>query len=107
MKKRDDFTPGDIFQRQLDIFNPEDISVPVHIIGVGATGSFDAIALAKLGMPEIHVWDDDVVEINNTAGQAYGLDHDGQLKVEAINDIVQRLASMDLIAHPEKWDGQP
>lgn len=106
MKERNDLDSGEIFQRQLDIFNPQEVSTRVHIIGVGATGSFDAIALAKMGMPEIHVWDHDVVEKVNTSGQAYGLEHEGKLKVEALEDIIQKVADTDLITHPCKWEGQ-
>jgi len=107
MATRSDYEPGTIFQRQLDIFDPEKFNVPVHVIGVGATGSFDVLALAKLGFKEIHAWDDDIVEINNTAGQLYGIDDNHRFKVAALEEIVERLADIKIIQHAEKWDGQP
>lgn len=107
MADRKDFEPGQIFHRQLDIFDPEEFDVPVHIIGVGATGSFDALALAKLGISDIHIWDDDVVEIKNTSGQIYGLDDDKRYKVAALGDIIHRLANIEVTEHNKRWNGQP
>ena len=56
---------------------------PVHVIGVGATGSRVFASLVELGMKNISIYDDDVVEDHNLANQIY-LDHDvNTLKVEA------------------------
>ena len=50
------------YSRQVNIFKPDEFNTPVHVIGVGATGSWLAPSLAKLGVKNIHVWDDDIVE---------------------------------------------
>lgn len=106
MKDRNELNPGTIFHRQLDIFNPEEFNLPIHVIGVGATGSFDVMALAKIGFNKIHVWDFDVVEANNTAGQIYGLDDINRMKVDTLKDIVERVANIKLITHPCAWNGE-
>jgi len=103
---RDKFQQGDVFARQIDLFDPLKYREEVHIIGVGATGSFDAMCLAKLGFSEIHIWDYDIVEVKNQAGQLYGLSDVEKPKVEACKDIVGRVGDIDLITHNEKWDGQ-
>ena len=48
-------------RRHMELFNPEKFTLPVHIIGAGATGSWLALSLAKLGITNITVWDFDVV----------------------------------------------
>lgn len=59
--------------RHKELFNPETFFHPVTIIGAGATGSWLAIALAKLGIENITVYDFDIVEEHNIANQAYSI----------------------------------
>lgn len=47
-------------------------SLPVHIIGCGAIGSFAAQALAKMGFIDFHLYDMDKVSIENMNCQAFG-----------------------------------
>lgn len=56
----------------------------ISIVGVGGTGSWAAIALARLGINSIHICDIDTVDIVNMAGQNYGLSDVGYAKVNAI-----------------------
>jgi len=107
MSGRNSHNMGDIFHRQLDIFNPEDYDVPVHVIGVGATGSADVLALMKMGFFQVHAWDNDIVEVNNTAGQLYGLRDEDSPKVHALYDIVTRLADDGPFCHQKNWEGEP
>jgi molybdopterin/thiamine biosynthesis adenylyltransferase len=86
----------------MELFNPHEFNTPVHIIGVGATGSWVALQLAKLGVTNITVWDDDIVEEHNIPNQAFnaratsGYDangeenfsHIGRYKVEALSDVI-------------------
>lgn len=54
------------------IFKPEMLKdTPIHIIGCGATGSNLALSLVKLGVPELHLYDMDVVEEHNIANQFF------------------------------------
>lgn len=57
--------------RHVELFNPYNFNTPVHIIGVGATGSWVALFLAKLGIKDITIWDFDIVEAHNIANQFY------------------------------------
>lgn len=77
----------------------------IDIVGVGATGSRIALGLAKLGIREIHLWDDDKVEAHNIANQAFGLLDIGKLKVDAMKAIIKRDTGIDVTVHPVKVTG--
>ncbi|HEY9775971.1 MAG TPA: ThiF family adenylyltransferase [Planktothrix sp.] len=77
----------------------------VDVIGAGATGSRIVLALAKLGIENIHVWDFDTVEEHNIANQAYTLSDIGRAKVDALKDLVKRSTGLDITTHSEKVDG--
>lgn len=68
--------------RHESIFNPSEYPYPVHIIGVGATGSRVFAALIELGVKDISVYDYDVVEDHNLANQIYIATDIGKPKVE-------------------------
>lgn len=60
------------FSRQLDLITREELNKnPIHIIGVGATGSWLTLMLAKLGAENITVYDFDKVEEHNLPNQFY------------------------------------
>jgi len=107
MADRSTYRASDIYSRQADIFVPANHQIEVHIVGVGATGSFDAMCLAKLGFDKMTIYDHDTVEVKNQAGQIYGLaDHD-RLKVDACAEIVERVADIEIRKIPERWEAQP
>ena len=95
------------YSRQVNIFKPDEFNTPVHVIGVGATGSWLALSLAKLGVKNIHVWDDDIVEEHNIPNQVYGVKDIGRYKVEALKEIIKEYSDIDIIAHQEKLIEQP
>lgn len=74
--------------RHKELFNPYNFNTPITIIGAGATGSWLALALAKLGLTNITVWDFDVVEEHNVANQAFGLNEIGMFKTKALESII-------------------
>lgn len=92
------------FLRQVDILKPEKCNVPICIIGAGATGSFLALALAKMGMVNIRVWDADKIEEHNFPNQMYPIKTMGKLKVEALYDVVLEYAEVKLSIHRFHWD---
>ena len=51
--------------RHISVFNPTAVKHDIHIIGVGATGSFVAMMLARMGVPVINIYDFDDVEITD------------------------------------------
>lgn len=60
------------FSRQKDFISKQKLNkYPVHIIGVGATGSWLTLILAKLGVENITVYDFDRVEEHNLPNQFY------------------------------------
>ena len=61
--------------RHIELFDATTFNTPVHIIGVGATGSWLALFLAKLGITDITVWDYDIVEEHNIANQLFDMEY--------------------------------
>lgn len=90
---------------QLDIFNPEMFNKPVHLVGVGATGSWIAIMLAKLGVKEIHCWDFDVLENHNICNQGFGQWQVNMQKVNAVAEICREAGNASINVHNERVDG--
>lgn len=80
------------FLRQQDFINPEELAIPFTIIGVGGIGSWTVLELVKMGCADITVFDPDSVEEHNNASQVYGRSDVGRKKVEALAEIIQRLA---------------
>jgi molybdopterin/thiamine biosynthesis adenylyltransferase len=92
--------------RHIDVFSPDSLSnVRIDVIGVGATGSRVVLALAKLGLENIHAWDFDTVESHNIANQVYRLGDIGRLKVEALQELVLESTGTKINIHNEKVDG--
>ena len=57
----------------------------VTVIGVGGIGSATTECLAKMGVPKLTIYDDDVVDEHNCANQGYFLPEIGYKKVEALS----------------------
>lgn len=75
-------------RRHAELFDPYTFNTPVTIIGAGATGSWLALSLAKLGITDITVWDFDIVEEHNVPNQAFLTVQVGETKVEALYNVV-------------------
>lgn len=84
------------YWRQLDVFAPSKWKKPVHVIGVGATGSYITFLLAKMGVKDITVYDPDTVETHNLPNQTFSLAAVGKLKVEALAEQIKKHAAIDL-----------
>ena len=69
------------FTRQERIFNPNNQLSKITIIGVGCTGSFITLNLAKLGFNNINIIDFDKVEEENIPNQFYREKDIGKPKV--------------------------
>lgn len=81
------------FWRQLEIFNPDEYgSVPIHLIGVGGIGSPTALALAKMGMSNITIYDDDTIENHNLPNQLYKSKEVGNAKANALVSSLEEYA---------------
>lgn len=90
------------FWRQRDLFSPDDFGEKqVHIVGAGATGSFVAFLLAKMGVTNIHVWDFDIIEDHNLPNQMYRIDDIGKPKVEALGEVIEAFTGIKITPHNE------
>jgi len=93
------------YSRQLKEFNPEDFKLPVHVIGCGATGSWVAMILAKLGVKDIHIWDFDIVEEHNIPNQLFAMSDIGKLKTDACMENMLRCSALEKVTvHYERAD---
>lgn len=105
------------FSRQMTVFDPGKFKEPVHVRGCGATGSWLAVMLAKLGVQDLHLHDFDIIEEHNLPNQLfyaytdipYGGGEtdtysDGQVGVNkalAASDIVKWFGDVDAKVHKE------
>jgi len=80
------------YRRQELLFNPPDFQgINVTIVGLGNIGSHTALALARLGIPGLTLYDSDIVEKHNLTSQAYEVDDIEQEKVEAITAKIRNI----------------
>src|SRR6185295_15091851 len=57
--------PATRFRRQLDLLPLDRLDVPVTVLGAGAVGSFVTLTLCKMGLRDLTVFDDDIVDVHN------------------------------------------
>lgn len=75
-------------QRHAAIVTPDDFPWPIHVVGLGAVGSYATLFLAKLGVADLHVYDYDRIAHENVGNQLYGPSDVGRLKALAVADRV-------------------
>lgn len=93
--------------RHKELFNAEEFTTPVTVIGAGATGSWLTLMLAKLGIKNITVYDHDVVEEHNLANQAYGFNDVGTNKASAIYQSIWVDTRTEIQYVRDKYTSQP
>ncbi|NIO36735.1 hypothetical protein GTO27_03425 [Candidatus Bathyarchaeota archaeon] len=94
------------YWRQLDIFDPKKFrGQKVCIVGAGAIGSMTALILAKMGIEDIAVWDDDTVEEHNLPNQMYPLVAIGTKKVLALEKLIKDITGIQIKGITSKWKG--
>ena len=90
-----------------DFFDPAELKTPVHVIGVGAIGSHVAEQLARLGVPNLFLYDFDQVEPANVANQMYRHDHIGKPKVlSCLDQLTEINPAIQVYTYPNGWQGQ-
>ena len=79
------------YTQQLGLVNQKVVvTKKVTLIGAGAVGSFAALALTKLGVEHLTVYDNDTVESHNIPNQFYKeVAHEGLPKVGALQEVVK------------------
>jgi molybdopterin/thiamine biosynthesis adenylyltransferase len=93
--------------RQLDIIPLDVLDQQVTIIGAGAIGSWVALALAKMGISNITVYDDDEISIENMNCQFYPMTSIGQKKVTALAAMVELFTGVEIDARVARYEGGP
>lgn len=86
------------YDRQIDLFDPNNpaMQVPIVLIGAGTIGSWTALFLTKLGLNDITVFDPDIVENQNRANQVYSEGAVGAKKVQALYNEIRWNSSIDI-----------
>lgn len=84
------------YTRQLGIYDPSKYNPQVTIVGAGGIGGPTTLALAKLGVKRIKVYDSDRVEEHNQPNQMFGRRDIGRYKVHALADAVEPIGDVVL-----------
>ena len=88
--------------RSIEVFNPEVLNDEVHIIGVGATGSFVLQTLIRFGVKKINIWDFDKYEAHNINNQAITQSCCEKQKVAAQIELCKEInPEAEIIAHDQ------
>ena len=78
--------------KHAEFFNPEtDLKESVHIIGCGAIGSTVAEMLTRMGVPELTIYDMDIVTPHNLTNQEFFHRHIGRLKTKCLAEILKEI----------------
>lgn len=95
------------YTRQSSIINIEDVKDNgITIVGCGAIGSFIAISLAKMGMANFVLWDNDTIEAHNLPNQFYKEEDIGKYKTYALAKNMKEFNSDADISSFGKFDSQ-
>lgn len=93
------------FSRQVNIFKPEEFKTPIHIIGVGATGSWIAISLAKMGIENLFIYDFDEVGMHNLPNQCFTLRDINNNKAKSMRNLINLFTGYKIKARDVKVEG--
>lgn len=66
-----------------ELLDPEEVTNPIILVGLGALGSYIAQSLAKMGLTNVKFYDFDFVEEKNLNNQNYNRNHIGKTKAHA------------------------
>lgn len=71
---------------------PLHLNIPksANIVGCGGVGSWMALSLALSGVPELYLWDDDVIERTNLNRTLFEEKDIGRKKTEVVKEIIHR-----------------
>lgn len=96
--------------KSLEYFNPAQVLGRIHIIGCGSVGSAVAYLLVRMGVENITLYDDDIIEPHNLGNQMFTQHRMGMNKAIALKEILCEInpaAADKITAKPEKYVGQP
>lgn len=91
--------------KSLEFFDPSTVNKKIHIIGCGAIGSHVAELLTRLGLTNIHLWDDDIVNTHNLANQNFTFN---QLYVQKALAVAENMKAINpecnVTVHTCRWE---
>jgi len=91
----------------MDIVAPSDLEkIHITVIGAGGIGSPTTLALSKMGVENITIYDDDKVEKHNLPNQMFRISDLGKSKVEGTRDICKDFAGVDIEIFLQKFETQ-
>lgn len=96
---------SELSTRYRDIFDPLKNQARITIVGAGSGGSNLAVLLARMGIKDITVYDDDIVEAHNLGHQAYGVAAIGGKKVTELAKEVYSLTGCKITPIDNRTDG--
>ena len=82
----------------LEFFDATEYKNTYHVIGCGAIGSHVCEELARIGIPEVHIYDFDTVTAHNITNQLFKHSDIGASKVDACYDAMKEI-NPDIIIH--------
>jgi molybdopterin/thiamine biosynthesis adenylyltransferase len=85
----------------LEFFDATKYNLSYHVIGCGAIGSHVCEELARLGIPEVHIYDFDTVDPHNITNQMFRVVDIGHPKVEACANMMHSI-NTDIKVHIHK-----
>lgn len=94
------------YMRQLGILDPKVCDKKITIIGAGATGSFVALALGKMGMSNMTIYDADKIEEHNFPNQLFPVSMLARNKADATGELVRGFCDIDIDCKPEYFEDQ-
>lgn len=96
----------ELISRHKEIFNPETNPLSVTIVGCGTIGSNVAVLLARLGIRDITIIDDDIVSESNLSHQDYAISDLGKPKVLALAERLMSLTGVEAKVSAFRTDGK-
>ena len=95
------------YMRQLGVLPYAELrKTRVTLIGAGAIGGFTALALAKMGVGFLEVWDFDTVEEHNLPNQWYRREDIGKPKVACLKANLEGCSDVNVVVHAEAYKKQ-
>lgn len=94
--------PDEIRKRQKSLISPFN-NTSIIIAGIGGVGAWVALFAALVGIKQIYIFDDDVIEFSNLNRTPFRLTDVGKYKITAIEELIRerRLDSV-IISYPRK-----